>query len=74
MPSAKFQEEHDFEKRQSEASRIRLKYPNRIPVRTLAGTSTRTYWWQAARLRVLLPATTPCHLFLTRFGMAVAAV
>jgi GABA(A) receptor-associated protein len=32
MSSAKFQEEHDFEKRQSEASRIRSKYPNRIPV------------------------------------------
>jgi GABA(A) receptor-associated protein len=32
MSSAKFQDEHDFEKRQSEASRIRSKYPNRIPV------------------------------------------
>merc|ERR1711991_1190437 len=30
MPS--FQEEHTFEKRQSEATRIRSKYPNRIPV------------------------------------------
>merc|ERR1719456_1410955 len=30
MPS--FQDEHAFEKRQSEASRIRSKYPNRIPV------------------------------------------
>merc|ERR1711988_746560 len=32
MPSARFQDEHAFEKRQSEASRIRSKYPNRIPV------------------------------------------
>ena len=32
MAKPTFQQEHSFEKRKNEASRIRSKYPDRIPV------------------------------------------
>lgn len=34
--SSRFKDEHPLEKRQAEAARIRDKYPDRIPVSTMA--------------------------------------
>ena len=40
---SKFKDEHPFEKRKAEAERIRQKYADRIPVRSLSGHSLLDY-------------------------------